>query len=255
MIQVLKAAKANGCKRPTIIVDVDERWDVADVEALLLYAKKVGADNELAKFVIIFSAAIASYEIPITFWELRCHIISIGEASDEEAQQYLVNCFSAIKNRDKQNFTKEEIDGFTNIVMESGIRNFLDLQRLSNSLPNYLHVSDVERIIRTYITELELHYTGAIEWFLSEFDIDGSKRRGLKVLQQLAEGEELGVHEVAKALGVTPRDFRAKSSFVKPHPFVIDIMKGRVKVESKVMQRVLQKCLLVAGNHLNRFGS
>lgn len=31
MMQVLKAAKA----------DIDERWDIADVEALLLYAKKV----------------------------------------------------------------------------------------------------------------------------------------------------------------------------------------------------------------------
>ncbi len=65
--------KKNLQKPPLIIVEVDDRWESSDLQHLLLVAKKMGADHDLAHFIIIVSAAIGSFDIQITFSDLRCN--------------------------------------------------------------------------------------------------------------------------------------------------------------------------------------
>lgn len=65
-------AEAKGYRRPVIVTNVDEGWNAAEVDRLLLFAKRVGAE---ANFV---SAAVSSYDIPITIEQLRCSILKVS---------------------------------------------------------------------------------------------------------------------------------------------------------------------------------
>ncbi len=76
-----------------------------------------------------------------------------------------------------------------------------------------LTVSDVERMIRSYIAKCKVGYESAIrqylERYLEKFKIADEKHVGFKVLQQLTVGEEIEVFRVAAALGVKQGDFRS----------------------------------------------
>ena len=78
--------KKNKKEPPIIIIEIGEDTDSDTLRSILLRAKSLGEDQKLARFVVVISAALASYSLGIA---LRCNIFSFPKAAtEEEARLY-----------------------------------------------------------------------------------------------------------------------------------------------------------------------
>ncbi len=58
-----------------------------------MVAKQLGADDNLAKFIIVVSAAIGAFNFSITFSDLRCIFVTVDEATEKEATyRFFLRC-------------------------------------------------------------------------------------------------------------------------------------------------------------------
>lgn len=73
---------------PIFVFEVDDSWTQEDVQSLLVFAKVWGADEKRARFVLVLSAAVATYNLKIQLDELRCITVKVDEATDQEAEAY-----------------------------------------------------------------------------------------------------------------------------------------------------------------------
>ena len=200
--QVLDLAKHNNYKRPTIIVEVNGSWKSSDLRDFLVSLKVMGADRKLASFVVVISAELSSYNININYKDLRCDIVYVPEASEEEAKKFFINRFSAMKDTSGENlFRDNEVDDMVKFALENVDRRFLSFQYLIPHKKRYSSIQDVKNTIRlNYMWELKA-YRLIFQKFFEGLKIDNQRSEGFKLLQDLSE-KEIDVEDINKVYGI-----------------------------------------------------
>ncbi len=79
---------------PTVVIEVDSRCTPMDLEKLLLHLKSLGADAEIARFIVVLSLSRAAAFVKIGSKELRCHYFEVGDLTEDEITSYLMIFFS-----------------------------------------------------------------------------------------------------------------------------------------------------------------
>ena len=240
---ILTMAKRNNYKKPTIIVEVNGSWESSDLRDFLISLKCMGADEELASFIVVISAELSSYNININYKDLRCDIVYVPEASEEEAKKFFINRFSAMKDTSGENlFRDNEVDDMVKFALANVDRRFLSFQYLIPHEQRYSSIQDVKNTIRlNYMWELEA-YQLIFQKIFEGLKIDNQRSEGFKLLQDLSE-KEIKIADINKVYGIEMYNLFDLNHKWEPHAFTIDIVKKTIKISSDMMLIVLKEKL------------
>ena len=81
--QSLSHIRASGGKKPTLVVEVNEKCDTSQMMQLLVEIKTLGSDLKLANFIVVVSTSRAALLIPVTLSELRVSTFYVDDPSEE----------------------------------------------------------------------------------------------------------------------------------------------------------------------------
>lgn len=236
---LLTTIKKGRHKMPIIILEVDNRWENNDLEYLLMVAKQIGADRNLARFVIIMSAAIGSLDIGVTFGALRCKFLSVEEATETEAKQYFQTTFSHTK------FTEKEKSSLTELALDAGFRNFREMQTLRVKIEDLTSLSSIKQCIEK---EAEFNYKSCLRssyMLVNKLcsEKGAKKDKILELLERISEGEQYDVVSFSNEVGINPDDFSKILHDIKPHPLTIVVSGQCIIAGSKMSAQALKVAL------------
>ena len=128
---VLQAMKLKGYKKPVIVVDVSKAWTNEEFATLLGITKYLGAELKLARFILVANSELSSRLVAMNHDDLRCEVCYVPKASEEEAEWFLMNSMSSLKNESGgQLIPDAEKDQLVKIALDSTDRRFSSLVSL-----------------------------------------------------------------------------------------------------------------------------
>ena len=224
---------------PIIIVEVDSRCEGQFLENLLLQTKHLGADKELANFVVVLSASRAAYNVNIGLDQLRAHAVLVDELSDDEAKEYLRSCLmKTIKN-----LSDEEVEEVVNDAL-CKVGNLLlhlvplceDWLKCPGDKESLMNVSSLKsgKILRIA--------KGCLLVFLDKLNEERNiHRRELREEFLNLCMNKRDVSDFAKAIGLNMNTLvRLNSSVTPEHPFFVDLSSGLISVSSPHMKKAIK---------------
>ena len=119
-----------GGRKPTFVVEVNEKCDASQMMQLLVEMKTLGSDLKLANFLVVVSTSRAALLIPVTPSELRVLTFHVDDPSEEIIHGYLDNKLSV----SFPSSTKEERDEFISYYVKAVGTRFLDASTLTMTL-------------------------------------------------------------------------------------------------------------------------
>ena len=232
---VLVRAKGK-CKKPLVIIDINDPVTNEELNKLLRYLKVLGYDRGLAKFVVVLSASVGSFKIDLPFTALRCNILNVPECSSEFAQQYLDLHLANSK------LTAEEIKEVKQTVINTGFTSFLYLEMFVQFFKNFSdsNMDGIRSGIKDIDKRLGLIYSKSYNYYLKQLKVTSRSHKGFGALEKLASGERLIIDELAEKLGFEPQDLQKISLKYATHPVVFDIEEQTVYIENSGAQKVLK---------------
>ena len=227
---------------PIIIVEVDSRCEGQFLENLLLQTKHLGADKELANFVVVLSASRAAYNVKIGLDQLRAHAVLVDELSDDEAKEYLRSCLmKTIKN-----LSDEEVEEVVNDAL-CKVGNLLlhlvplcrDWLKCPGDKESLMNVSSLKsgKILRIA--------KGCLVVFLNTLNKEHNiHRRELREEFLNLCMNKRDVSDFAEAIGLDETILvRLNSSVTPEHPFFVDLSSGLISVSSPHMKKAIKAVL------------
>ena len=279
---VLKRVKSSFI--PTIVVDVNQNWSSKDMLELLIFCKVVSDDSHLARFLIVVSGSIISLNLTVPVDELRGIIINVKEASDSEALEYFVKCFSSFKislgkDDELKLFTEEEQSDLAGLAIKNTGRNFLHMKTLMVEVSRIAErkqytlqkdfestldredrialiaskkleaIEEMKNSILKYGMSIRGRHSVVAMAFMNHLQKISNlwffKKEFTKFVEKLLNGELIELREVETMLGVPVNDFCEALRGVRPHPVYIDSFSGFIVMESKLMKEAFRSLLHV----------
>ena len=239
----LAERKKNKKEPPIIIIDIGELTDSDTLRSILLRAKSLGDDYKLARFVVIISAALASYSLAIGFQGLRCNVFSFPKvATEEEARLYMTKNISEVLGPEVEG--SGDIGHLVDFALMNADHLFLNLRTLRDKI-NRSKCTTAEEIKAT-ITELctdKLELYGRIcKFVLSKLGVTNKSSPAFKLLEGLSNNEKIELHDVGQVYKVKDRLFKEINNSVRPHPFIFN--HKSVEILSEEMAKALREELL-----------
>ena len=235
----LAEQKKNKKEPPFIIIEIGELTNSDDLRSILLRAKALGDDYKLARFVIIISAALASYSIGIGFDELRCDVFSFPKvATEEEARLYMTKNFSDILEPAVEG--SGDIGHLVDFALMNAEHHFLYLRKLCEKIDESkcTTTEEIEATIRKYRTnKLEL-YSRICRFVLSKLGVTNKSSPAFKLLERLSNNEKVSLNDVKKVYKVDDSLFVEANHKVRPHPFIFS--PESVQISSEEMAKALR---------------
>lgn len=225
-------------KHPILIFEVDDSWNSKDVETLLVSAKVWGADENLAKIVIVLSGAVASYNINISYGELRCKMITVGEATDKEAEEFF---FQSIK---KSPFFKnnKKLGDLVKVYLDNVGRNFLFMAGLDFGQAET--AEEMKQIIQKAAITKENEIAMNLLGFFNKIHPDSSFDQVEKEAYcNLANGGTIKVTDLGLLSKVSMNSVLEANFACKPHPLDYNILTGTISISSKMLRKVVKAVL------------
>ena len=240
---VLTERKENKKEPPIIIIEIGELTDSDTLRSILLRAKELGDDCKLAKFIIIISAALASYSIGIGFEDLRCDVFSFPKAAtEEEARLYMTKIFSDILGPEVEG--SGEIGHLVDFALMNLEHRFLNLRKLRERIEQSecTTTEEIKATITEYCTSKLLLYNRICNNVLSNLGVTSKSSPAFKLLERLSNNEEVPLNDVKNVHKVDEQLFVTTNHTVRPHPFIFN--PESVQILSKEMAKALREVLL-----------
>ena len=228
---------------PIIMIEIGELTDSDTLRSILLRAKELGDDHKLAKFIIILSAALASYSIGIGFEELRCDVFSFPKAAtEEEARLYMTKNFSDILGPEVEG--SGEIGHLVDFALMNLEHRFLNLRKLRERIDESecKTTEEIKATITEYCTSKLLLYNRICNNVLSNLGVTSKSSPAFKLLERLSNNEEVPLNDVKNVHKVDEQLFVTTNHTVRPHPFIFN--PESVQILSKEMAKALREVLL-----------
>ena len=221
-----------GRNPPIIVVEVNSQCDDRSLCELLLRMKEWGADENLAKFVIILSLTRAALTIPIGLSELRVNSISIKDPSKDIIAGLLHRFLT------KYDVTKEEKDQFVHDYISKIGTRFLNAQTLiSRCLEQCTTFSEVRAVSDEYSADLVGDCERALFCFL---ELEENLCNNKEVLEKLV-AENVEFTQLCKALKMTHEKALDELAKLHPHPIYVDPKTKQVSMGNYIAKKALQK--------------
>lgn len=195
--KALKEIQKRGGKKPTLIVELDEKCEATQLMPLLIELKRLVSESRLANCFVVVSTSRASLLVPVTLSELRVQVIFVQDPSKDVIEKYLkTELSSKICDEDSR---QEMIELF---IKELGTR-FLDASGVVHAI-DFMPVRGMS--YKDYFYERvrirkDEYRSSCLKFFMMLQAVDQNKK------QQLIEGimnETLDVTEIANALNPFP---------------------------------------------------
>ena len=233
--EMLEQAKGK-CKKPIVIIDINDPVANEELNKLLRYLKVLGYDRGLAKFVVVLSASVGSFKIDLPFTALRCNILNVPECSSEFAQQYLDLHLANSK------LTAEEIKEVKQTVINTGFTSFLYLEMFVQFFKNCpdLNMDGIRSGIKDIDERLGLIYSKSYKYYLKQLKVTSRLHKGFGALEKLASGERLKIDELAEKLGFEPQALQEISHEYAKHTVIFNIEEQTVYIENSGARKVLK---------------
>lgn len=241
---ILERVVQKGKPNPIIVVDIDTRWKSEEVEEILLWAKKFGADNSLIKVVVVVSPVLSSYSASIGFTELRCVMLHLNEASDEEAEEFFRRSFSKFKFKNGKQFTSEDTERLLITAMAYGGRSFVYMRMLVDNCRRLSSKSgsleEIETLIKSRMETEIIANEVLITSFIRKLRV--SNKNIVKAFNTISNGGAVSVGELCDALGVEDKVLMEACHSIRPHPVYISLSKI-VTASSPIMVKAMKNVL------------
>ena len=235
----LAERKKNKKEPPIIIIEIGELTDSDTLRSILLRGKDLGDDCKLAKFVIVISAALASYSLGIDFPALRCNVFSFPKAAtEEEARLYMTNIFSEVLGPVVEG--SGDIGHLVDFALMNVEHRFLNLRMLRDEID--VRKCTTAEEIKATITELCTHklelYGMNCKFVLSELGVTNKSSPAFKLLEGLSNNEKIALYEIGHVYNVNKHLFMNVNHSVRPHPFIFN---RSVQILSEGMAKALRR--------------
>ena len=221
---------------PIIIIEIGELTDSDTLRSILLRAKELGEDYKLAKFVLIVSAALASYSLGIGFDELRCDVFSFPKAAtEEEVRSYMKEIISEVLGP-----AVEGSGDLLDFAVMNVEHHFLYLRQLCEKI--YVRkcttTEEIKAIITEYCTDKLMDYSLICSVVLSELGVTNKSSPAFRLLECLSNNENIILDDVQEIYKVDRKLFVKINLSMRPHPFIF--YRRSVQISSEEMAKVLR---------------
>lgn len=242
---------------PIIIIEVDDKWTVENLRHLLVVAKRLGADNDLAHFFVVVSAAVGSFYTEIPFRDLRCEFLTVEEATEDQARDYFTKYFEKgdkkvgflnfvmkyffVEKEDK-NDEKNEKNPLIEQAVRDGFQNFARMQALTLELGKHSSDESKEQCLTVEGKELYQDCKYASLLLLDNINID-RESKGFDLIMRITGGEGLHPQEFCRLSGIKQDELHKAMYNHFPHPFKVEMPECVLLPSSKFMAKVLTDVL------------
>ena len=199
----LERLRASG-KKVTVVFECDSQCTPRHLQDLLLEAKRMGYEDELAHIVVVISQSrICSY-LSISFAALRCKYMTVGNLTEAEARDFLAKVFEHLRTSETSNgLGDEEVGELVELSFKEVGSRLLFLRELQDvlvGLPAKMEV--IKDAIKSYSLKKDVMAQNAMRWLFSNAKLD--QKQELKFCETLLESAQTcyTVHDLSKKVGV-----------------------------------------------------
>ena len=230
---VLEALKEIEGRKPTLVVEINEKCGADHLMALLVELKKVVSESRLANYFIVVSTSRASLLVPMSMDELRVQPMFIKDPPPDVIERYLDQVLSPYLDATSQK-------KLTKLFIEELGTTFLDVSNAGSAIRLQLERGlPPNDVLLTFISRRKKEYQEACSDFLKMMkDID--KREQKRLLAGIVNGT-LHVTDLADALKNTKQEFLDRISKLHPHPLYSHPSTQLVTVGNFVAQNEFKK--------------
>ena len=237
----LAERKINKKEPPFIIIEIGEFTNSDTLRSILLRAKDLGDDLKLARFVVVVSAALASYTLSIGYQELRCKVFSFPIlVTEEEARLYLTKIFSQILGPARSGDIGHLVD-FALLNVELRLL-ALRMLGIEVDLRKCTTTEEIKAAISMYHTKTYRLYTNICQDVLKRLGVTNKSSPAFKLMEHLSNNEAVDYFDFQDDYEVDKALFNEVNHSLRPHPFVFKELS--VQILSEEMAKALRALLL-----------
>lgn len=226
---VLKDVRDKEHKLPTLIVEVDKRFDGAHLEELLLICKHLGDDLKLVMPVVVLSSSRAAFGMQLCANVLRAKYVEVDDLSEDEARTFL---FKALKTINATDDRKRDAVEFA--VSAIGTR-LVHLCEVAMVTSQYKSLNNFILEVKEYRQQSQKTYNIAFNKLVRTFPTLKNK----KVLHILADGCEL--QDLCEMMKVTEDQLIEYNGLIEPQLLYVSPRLYRVCVGSHFVKEIIKK--------------
>ena len=181
--KALQLIKEKGGRKPTFLIDVNDKCKPDALMHLILELKTLGFEDRLANFFTVLSTTRVSLFLPISLRELRVHIVHLEDPPNKSIQEYL----SIYLSEEFPWFNNdEEKRQLINRYIEAVGTRFLDARDLMFTLDGVERKTSVAltEAVDQFLRERKHEHLRALQKFHDMFDSQLRK----KIMKHLLEG-------------------------------------------------------------------
>ena len=225
LVMVLKEIRNMGHQRPTVVIEVDKRFDGPHLEELLLLCKRLGDDFRLMTPIVILSSSRSAFSMNINAIELRAKFVEVSDLSNEESRCFWFNALKVMEGSD--DMKKKAVD----MAMSAIGNRLIHLHTVTEK--RYKSVDEFMLAIEIHQMRCQNSYGNAF----SEFTKLYPKLKEKKVQQKLINGQ-YSLFQFCKELDTTPKELTNQNGLIEPHVLYISPGSYRVDIGSHFLKNI-----------------
>ena len=227
---VLKSVQDKGYRLPTLIIEVNTRYDSAKLEDLLLTCKHLGDDSGLVVPVVVLSSSRAAFGMHLSDDELRAEYVEVDDLSEDEARTFLFKALKTVNATDDKK--KDAVDL---AVAAIGTR-LVHLCRVAKATRQHKSLNNFILEVKKCQQQYQTKYDIAFDKFVKTFPSFKNK----KVLSCML-GNGCGLRDLCRMMKTTEDELIKQNGLIEPHLLYVSPRLYNVCVGSHFVKDIIKK--------------